>query len=285
MKNWIFLLGILVLSAFSNPNDKTAAMIEAPEMVKEDSCGQIPNVFGDGESITMKISYNWKRAWVHAGEVEFRTEEEMLNGRKVFHVTALGSTYKSYDWIYKVRDRYETYIDVETLKPLKYKRDVSEGGYKFKWDYEFDHEKKEAKARYERKGKVKESVVKFSDACTQDILSAIFYTRSMDFSKVKEGEVIPMPLVLDGKEYNDLYVRYIGKEILETDYGKFRCIKFSPMLVDGTIFEGGEKMTVWATDDNNRIPLMVESPLVVGNIRAHLKSTKNIKNPLTSKIE
>ena len=212
----------------------------------------------------------------------------MLRSRAgpVHHVSAIGRTYRSYDWFYKVRDRYETFIDKETMLPLKYSRDISEGSYKFKYEYDWNRQKKEVKSKYTNaKGEVKNTTVKFSEMCTQDVLSAIFYTRCMDFSKLKPGETIPMPLVLDGKEYSNLYVRYLGKDVLETDFGTFNTIKFAPLLIDGTLFSGGEKMTVWATDDANRIPLKVESPISVGHLKAFLTSASGLKYKMTAKIK
>ena len=91
-------------------------------------------------------------------------------------------------------------------------------------------------------------------------------------------------MFLDNEVYN-MYLRYLGKETVKTKYGKFKAIKFKPLLVKGTIFEGGEKMTVWVTDDGNHIPVRIESPISVGNIKVDMMSYKNLRYPLSSLVK
>ena len=80
-------------------------------------------------------------------------------------------------------------------------------------------------------------------------------------------------------------IRYLGKEVIKTKYGKFNAIKFKPLLLKGTIFEGGEHMTVWVTDDDKKIPVLVESPILIGFIRAELHKYEGLRNPMTSKTD
>jgi hypothetical protein len=86
------------------------------------------------------------------------------------------------------------------------------------------------------------------------------------------------------KEVFEMYIRYIGKETIKTKYGKFKAIKFKPLLVKGTIFEGGEKMTVWVSDDANHIPVRIESPISVGSVKVDMISRNNLRHPLSSLI-
>ncbi|MFN7273679.1 MAG: DUF3108 domain-containing protein, partial [Bacteroidota bacterium] len=97
------------------------------------------------------------------------------------------------------------------------------------------------------------------------------------------GDKIPFAMFLDNEVFN-LYIKYLGKEVIKTKYGTFNAIKFRPLLVKGTLFEGGEKMTVWVSDDNNHIPLRVESPIVVGSIKADMMGYSNLRYPLSSLI-
>jgi hypothetical protein len=108
--------------------------------------------------------------------------------------------------------------------------------------------------------------------------------RNIDFDKMKPGDKIPFSMFLDNQVYN-LYIRFIGKEIIKTKYGKFHAIKFKPLLIKGTIFEGGEKMTVWVTDDANHIPVRVESPISVGSVKVDMMGFKNLRSPLSSLID
>jgi hypothetical protein len=90
-------------------------------------------------------------------------------------------------------------------------------------------------------------------------------------------------MFMDDQVYS-LYIRYMGKEIIKTRYGKFRAIKFKPMLISGTIFEGGEKMAVWVSDDPNHIPLRIESPITVGSVKVDMMSYKNLRYPISSLV-
>jgi hypothetical protein len=94
---------------------------------------------------------------------------------------------------------------------------------------------------------------------------------------------IPFDMFLDNQVY-PLYIRYLGKEVIKTKYGKFRAIKFRPLLVKGTIFTGGEKLTVWVSDDANHIPLRIESPIVVGSEKVDMMQYRNLRHPLSSMI-
>lgn len=242
---------------------------------QSDFCGIDNKCIQAGEKLNFRVYYNLSAIWVAAGEANFSTKQENLNGRSVFHITGDGQTYKSYDWIYRVRDRYETFIDTETMLPLKFLRNVDEGGYKFTNDVTFDRAKQKA---YSDK---KTFAV---PPCVQDVLSAIYYARNIDYNKYNPGTRIPFSMFLDNEVYN-LYIRYIGKEQVKTKYGTFRAIKISPLLIKGTIFKGGEKMVVWVSDDENHIPLRVDSPILVGSIKVDMMGYSNLKYPLSSLIK
>ena len=91
-------------------------------------------------------------------------------------------------------------------------------------------------------------------------------------------------MFLDDQVY-EIYIRYMGKEEVNTRFGKFRAIKFKPLLIKGTIFEGGEKMTVWVSDDANKVPLRVDSPISVGSIKVDMVDYKNLRYDFTSLLD
>jgi hypothetical protein len=117
----------------------------------------------------------------------------------------------------------------------------------------------------------------------QDVVSAIYYARNLNFNALKPGDKVPFDMFLDD-EVHHLYLKYMGKEKVKTKYGKFRAIKFKPLLIKGTIFEGGEGMTAWVSDDPNHLLLRVESPIVVGSIKVDMMGYKNLRYPLSSLI-
>lgn len=230
--------------------------------------------FKEGEKIKFKVYYNMGALWIGAGEASFTTVPETLNGRKVYHILGDGKTLKSYDWFYRVRDLYETYLDAETLLPYKFVRNVNEGGFRIFNSVIFNQAAKQA---------VSTNGVYNVPACVQDVLSAVYYARNIDYSKLQPGAKIPFSMFLDDHVYN-LYIRYIGKERITTKYGTFNAIKISPLLIQGTIFKGGEKMMIWVTDDNNHIPVRIDSPILVGSIKVDMVGYENLRNPLTGLI-
>ncbi|HEX5154935.1 MAG TPA: DUF3108 domain-containing protein [Parafilimonas sp.] len=240
----------------------------------DDFCNARNKAFLPNEVLTFSVFYSVIGLYVNAGTASFTTTLEKLNNTPVYHAVGEGKSNSRYDWIFKVRDRYETYFDTTTLQPLKFIRRVDEGGYKKNEDVTFDHQSSTATST---KGTYK------VPPCIQDVLSAVYYARNIDFNKYKPEDKIPFSMFLDNEVYN-LYIRYLGKEVVKTRYGKFNAIKFKPLLVKGTIFEGGEKMTVWVSDDPNHIPLRVESPIVVGSIKVDMMKYRNLRYPLSSNI-
>lgn len=239
-----------------------------------DFCNIKNTSFKNGERIIFKVYYNMNPIWIHAGDAQFVVNSELLENKKVFHITGTGKTVKSYDWFFKVNDKYESILDQETLLPQRFIRNVNEGGFKIYNYVHFNH----------AIGKAVSTNGTFAvPNCVQDVLSAIYFARNIDYNKYKPGAKIPFSMFLDDKVY-DLYIRYVGKQEIETKYGKFRVIKIMPLLIDGTIFKGGEKMTVWVSDDANHIPVRIESPILVGSIKVDMMGYENLNNPFTSLI-
>jgi hypothetical protein len=237
----------------------------------DEFCGIRNTAFVSGESSTYTVYYTLG-VFIAAGEASFNVNLEHLNNKPVYHITGEGKTYSFYDSFFKVRDKYETFVDTATLQPVKFLRSVDEGGYKKYENVTFNRETNTAVTN--------NGVYKVPD-CIQDVVSAIFYARNINFNKYKVNDKIPFTMFLDNEKY-DLYIRYLGKETIKTKYGRFRAIKFKPLLVKGTIFEGGEKMLVWVSDDANHLPLRVESPISVGSIKVDMMGYRNLRYGLTS---
>ncbi|BAV09143.1 Protein of unknown function [Filimonas lacunae] len=241
---------------------------------ENDLCGLRNTAFQPGESITYNIFYAVAGIYVNAGTASFSSTLERLNNTPVYHILAQGTSNSSYDWIFKVRDKYETYFDTGSLQPLKFVRNIDEGGYKKYENVTFNHQTNTAITT--------EGVYKVP-GCIQDVISAVYYMRNIDFNKYNVGDKIPFKMFLDNEVY-DLYIRYQGKETVKTKYGKFRAIKFKPLLLKGTLFQGGEKMNCWVTDDPNHIPLRIETPIVVGSIKVDMMQYRNLRHPMSSLI-
>ena len=234
--------------------------------------------FAPGEVIRYHAYYNWGVLWINAGEVEFKVTSKKFEGRDVHHLYAWGASFKSYDWIFKVRQKYQAYIDPETQLPLWYERDVVEGSYTAYEDYKFDYTNNQIRTYVQKRQRPGVTGSLPLSPCRFDVMSAIYYFRSVDFSKYRVGEKIPISIVLDSEMYQ-LYLRYLGKEEVQTrDKKKHKCIKFAVQLVEGSIFKANEEAIIWVTDDNNKVPVIVEAPILVGTVKAILVDTEGLKH-------
>ena len=281
---WSFVL-VFFLMAFDMPYQGPPEFENNPVESFDQSDQQcfIENrTFQAGEQITYKLFYNWNFIWLAAGEVVFNVTES--DGK--YHISAVGRTYKTYEWFFKVRDYYDSYIDKETLLPYTSIRDVHEGKYTLYDKVDFDQEKNLAvsergKTRYETTTKKYDL-----DGCMHDVLSIIYYSRNLDFDRYEAGQEFPVKIFMD-KEVWPLKVKYKGKEESKRikGRGKFKTIKFSPEVIEGEVFKTDTEMNVWVSDDGNRIPLLIESPVSVGSVKAVLKDYKGLKYDMTSKIK
>lgn len=225
-----------------------------------------------GEKLTYSIGYKVAGIYIKAGSARFSVDKPEQPSGTIYHFTGEGSTNSAYDWIFKVRDRYESYFDIITMHPVKAIRNVNEGKYKKHEEVVFDLQNKVAVTN---KGPVK------IPEAVQDVISSVYYMRSLDFKKYKKGDKIPFNMFFGHEVYN-LYVQYIGNEIIRTDYGTLNSIKLQPMLLKGDVFKNEDDMEIWITNDSNHIPLRIESKLKVGSIKVDLSSYENLKYPLVA---
>jgi hypothetical protein len=267
MRKYLVLSGLVVAIMSFAPVQIT------PPQGDNGACEVKNTTFVGGEELTYVVYYNWNFVWVAAGEVTFKVTEQ----KDDYFISAVGRTYKSYDWVFRVRDEYKVWIDKETLLPSTAVRSVEEGGYRLYDLTKYDYQKNEIRSN---RGRTKEKTNVFTfplDGCTHDILSILYYVRNQNYSKLKGGEKIPVRLFLDKEKYS-LSATFTGRETKKIHgLGTFKTLKLMPEVIKGMVFNDTSGMTVWATDDKNRIPLQIESPLSVGTAKAILKSYKNTK--------
>ena len=235
--------------------------------------------FLPGELLEYDVAYKWGLIYADAGWVNFSVDKENYSGKNSFHLVGEGGTKPNWDWFFKVRDKYESFVDTGNLKPYRYIRNSNDGGHWVFNDNFFDGKQNLIYSSYKdkRHPKSKLDTVKMN-YLTFDPITMIYYARSINLAQHKPDDIIPISLYLDGKMYYRS-IRYLGKDEIETKFGKVKCIKFKPSLIPGTLFKGGDEMTVWVTDDYNKIPIMVETPILVGMIRATLKKASGTRKP------
>jgi hypothetical protein len=233
-----------------------------------------PNeAFKEGEILSYRLHYGAMDAGVILMEVKPEVME--VAGRKVYHVVGNGYSKGTFDWFFKVRDRYETYIDKDAMLPWMFVRRVYEGGTTINQDYTFNH--------YTNKVDVGEGEKVDVPEGTQDMISAFYSARNLDLTDAKEGEVFTINSIVD-KEIWPLKIRYVGKEKIKCDIGTFNCVKFRPIVQKGRIFKSEDDLNVWLTDDKNHVPLRAQAKLLVGSIKLDIVSVRNLANP-TSELK
>jgi hypothetical protein len=266
-------LGLLQSPEHTSPRPVPAQLTDAPDI-----CSIHNQAFLDGEEVRYKVYYNLNFVWVPAGEVVFTVKDK----GEQYHIRAEGRTYSSYEWFFKVRDTYDTYIDKKTLLPTLFIRDVQEGGYTLYEKVSFDQKKRTAHVvRGRSKDNIKERKDYPIDACMHDMLSIVYLARNLDYNRYQSGQSFPVKIFLDKEEW-PLQVAYKGKE---TDkkikgLGRYNTILFSPEVIAGEVFKEGTEMKVWVSDDGNKIPLLIESPLSVGSVKVVLQEHKGLRYPM-----
>ncbi|MCD4681246.1 MAG: DUF3108 domain-containing protein, partial [Bacteroidales bacterium] len=106
-----------------------------------------------------------------------------------------------------------------------------------------------------------------------------------DFSQYLKDEKIPISMVMDN-EVHELYFRYRGKSVIHTRKGEsFICTKFTALLLEGSLFKGGEDLIVWVSDDDNKVPILIEAKILVGSVKVYLDEAVGLRNEMRAKIE
>lgn len=241
--------------------------------------------FKAGERLTMVANYKWGIISADVGEATISLEQERFRDTLYFSSRAFATTYKFWDKFFRVRDIYEGRFDAYTLRPLHFYRDIHEESYRMLNTIDFNNNDYTIKSSIKQNNKPKKDTLLRGTATTFDFISLFYNSRNLDFSSLTEGKTYPFSFVVDDELYN-LYYRFIGREEKTiSGLGRFRCLKFAAKLVAGEVFTGDSEVMIWITDDENRVPLLLQSPVKVGTISARLSKYANLKYPLTSKIK
>ena len=230
------------------------------------------SVFQIGEKLRYRVSYGF----MDAGEalLEVKATERKGNNRNLFHVVGIGRTLGGFNAFYKVRDKYESYIDQKSIMPWVFIRNVSEGGYKINQTYVFkQHQEKVYNG--EKYFKTPMGI--------QDMVSSFYKARTLDFNGMKPGKEFKFQCFMDDEIF-DLVIKYVGDETIKIRKGKFKTHKFVPVVQTGRYFESEEDVQFWITADKNKIPVLIKAKIPVGTIKMHLVGWEGLKNDLSSKI-
>jgi len=229
------------------------------------------SVFNPGEVLKYRLKYGF----ISAAEGTLRVQKSDLkfNQKPVYHLSAQGKTAGAFNVFYTVNNRYDSYIDTKTFLPYYYTENIREGKYRRTDKVKFDQSKNVVTGN---KGVFKGANQTF------DLLSAYYFARNLDLSKVGVNQSFSLTYFLND-EVATLAITYLGKERIKTSMGTFNCLKFSPEIKPGRIFKKDSRLYLWVTDDGNRIPVKAEVEILVGSVTLELTSASGLKYPLNKK--
>jgi hypothetical protein len=237
----------------------------------QDLLSRVDNqAFKPSEVLEYRVHYGFVDAGVAKLEVDPVVKN--IGGRSCYRVVGTGKSVGAFDWFFKVRDHYESYIDAESLVPWLFIRRIEEGGYSKKQNVSFNHYKKTATSE-------KKTIA--TPGQVQDLISAFYYARTLDFTNAAVGDTFLINCYLDDETF-PMVIKYTGKQKIKTKAGTFQCIVFKPFLLEGRVFKEKEGMTVWVTDDKNRIPVRAQAEILVGSIKMDLTKYSGLSHPISA---
>jgi hypothetical protein len=225
------------------------------------------NAFKPGEKLEYILHYGIMNAGT--ATLELKEGEADMLGRKTLHAVGEGHSAGAFKAFYKVNDLYESRFDKAGVFPWFFSRRVDEGGYKIDQDYLFMQHRHQVDTQDKKSFDV--------PAYAQDMISAFYYARTWDLSNLVEGQEFSIDLFMDNENW-PLKMKYVGKETIKIRNGKYRCLKFQPMVQKGRIFKSDDDLNVWISDDGNHVPILVQAKILVGSIKMELSGYEGLAN-------
>lgn len=230
------------------------------------------SAFKPGEWLKFRMHYGW----LNASYATLQVKSDIIDGVPVYHVVGKGRTTGFASIFFKVDDTYESYFDKENGRPYRFIRKINEGGYKKDVEINFDHDNDKAILN-DKKNKKKLNFT-LQDSI-QDLISAFYYLRNnYNVEDLVVGEAITLKMLYDDDGIFNFRLKFLGKEILKTKYGKVECYKFRPYVQSGRVFKEQESLSLWVSTDKNRIPVRIKADLAVGSIKADLDGYNGLKH-------
>ncbi len=233
--------------------------------------------FGPGEHIEYRVHYGI----INAAEARVDVAPSLysVNGRPCYQVNVFGRTTGAFDLVTKIRDTWRSYIDTSAILPQKFYTNIQENSYRKEENMTFNHAANTVKAEE----RTEKDLFKVPDN-VHDVVSSYYFLRTIDFNKLGVGTIIELPAFYDDVVYN-MKVKYRGKEVVKTKFGKINTIKLSPVLSSNGFFKGENALLMWVSDDVNKVPVKVEVELSVGSLDMDIKSMSGLKQPLAFRKE
>lgn len=250
--------------------------------------GATAQLYHAGEKLSYRVSYKAKMfPNTEVGTVDLTTTEERTDGQKFYMVEGVGRTLPTYRWFYNMEDTYKVRIDVATLRPVHFESDLHEGDYTFRSHYTYDWAKMQVSTRWQSRERPCQTKTMPLTEVSFDPIALFFSMRAANADELVKNKPETIQMVLQDT-IRHLSYRFLGRENKKIrNMGRFRTLKFDCQLgtTEGVSFADGTVFTIWISDDQNKIPLYIESPVKVGSINAYISGYKGLKYPLKSLIK
>jgi len=234
--------------------------------------------YDNGEWFKFRIHYGI----FNASYATLGVENTSLNGKQVYHLKGKGESTGLMHLFFEVNDRYESYVDKKTGAPYRFIRNIDEGGYTKDIQIDFDHDSKKATINDKKNKDIKTMDIKPG---TQDMISSFYHLRNLvDAETLTTGDEFLLPMFFDA-ENHDFKMKFLGREVVKTKFGKIKALKFRPYVQSGRVFKEEESLTVWISDDENKIPLKIQAKLAVGSLTADLDAFKGLRHSFKKIVE
>ena len=276
----VFLLCVIALPLHAQEKSDSTACIPV-RTVNPDSLA-----FGPGEKASFVLHYEWGAINSDVGHATVRLDTVTFNGQKAFRCSLYGKTTRLYDLFFKVRENFKAWFTYDGLRPLKFYRHSQEGDYEAKNTYVYDWSATDPHIvadLYSSKRGQRNMDIPLT-RCTFDLPALFYFARNMDFDVITPGIKYPMTFAIDDDVYNVYFILYGRETIKVKGLGYVKTIKFAAKLLEGEVFKGEADMLIWVSDDDNRLPVYFEAPLLVGLAKGRMTSYEGLRHPFTSLI-
>ncbi len=230
------------------------------------------NAFDVGERLVFDVGY----AFFTAGEAVMSIPKiDSIGGRPAYHIVFTVNSTPTFSVIYKVDDRYETFLDKDALFPWKFIQRIREGGYSRDFSAEFDQV-----AHVARVEDKEYSIPPY----VHDVVSAFYFARTLEYTGMRVGQKTIVENFYKDTTY-PLAIKFLGHQRISVDAGKFDCVVVEPLIKEGGLFKSEGRVIIWLSNDKRKVPIRVSTEVIIGSIEAELREYSGIPGGIPARVK
>jgi len=272
----LFALALSSMKAQDTLAEKSCGALSSLSPAAVESADSLRNIHQSAFSLGERLVYDVGYSFITAGEAVFSIPAiDTIHGKECYQVLFTVVSTPTFSFFYKVDDRYETMLDTKGIFPWRFTQRVREGKYKYDFSAKFDQLNGVALTKDNRY-----TIPPY----VHDAVSAMYYVRTLDFSRSRPGEKFYLQNFYKDSTYQ-LAVKFLGYQQIEVEAGKFNCVLVEPLMKEGGLFKSEGRIIIWMTNDERKIPIKVSTKVMVGSIDAELREYSGINGPIKAKVE